>query len=209
MWQSAFIVLLPIFSLLALYILLRIVYPPPAAMDPSRTPKYGTLPTHSLKQISTLSEGEVAGDYEADWKTTFDYVFFIAMFLFFILLCILTALFESHLFYSPSFWLLQIPKLATMIGVSLLGGLICRKFCQVDVHGYIITNKSSKFKVNYTRKLQHFAAYMVPLVISSTEHGPLALAWGDFFTMIGFLVLIKPVRESCDLFMMQFNSLVS
>ncbi|KAG7377937.1 hypothetical protein PHYPSEUDO_010756, partial [Phytophthora pseudosyringae] len=48
---------------------------------------------------------------------------------------------------------------------------------------------------------------MVPLVIKADYPGPLALAWGDFFTMLGFLVLIKPVREHSKFFMLQFNSL--
>ena len=48
---------------------------------------------------------------------------------------------------------------------------------------------------------------MVPLLIKSHFKGPLALAWGDFFTMIGFLVLIKPVRERFSFFMLQFNAL--
>jgi len=71
----------------------------------------------------------------------------------------------------------------------------------------ILLLKNSRFKVNYTRKLQHFAAYMVPLVLKGTEHGPLALAWGDWFTLLGFLILIKPLRERSRFFMLQFNSL--
>lgn len=74
-----------------------------------------------------------------------------------------------------------------------------------------MTNESSTFKVNYTRKLQHFAAYAVPLFVKTPEScncaGPLEDAWGDFITLLGFLVLIKPVRENISFFMVQFNSL--
>ena len=35
----------------------------------------------------------------------------------------------------------------------------------------------------------------------------LHLIWGDFFTLIGFLVLIKPFRETFSPFMLMFNSL--
>lgn len=159
------------------------------------------------RKPSLLEEGEVAGDYEENWKSTFDFVFCAGMGLFLAFLLVLTMLTEPELFSKPMFWIMQLPKLGTMLAVSTIGGLICRYFCEVDQFGYILTNKSSKFKVNYTRKLQHFAAYMVPLVIKTDFHGPLALAWGDFFTLIGFLVLIKPVRESCSFFMLQFNSL--
>jgi len=88
-----------------------------------------------------------------------------------------------------------------------LGGLVCRFFCEVDPKGYIITNKHSVFKVNYTRKLQHFAAYAIPLIVHSGHSGPLSLAWGDWFTLLGFLVLIKPIRENSTFFMLQMNSL--
>ncbi|KAG7378762.1 hypothetical protein PHYBOEH_000208 [Phytophthora boehmeriae] len=120
---------------------------------------------------------------------------------------VLTYIYEPQWLGETRFWLVQLPKLVVMMAVSLAGGIVCRCFCDVDEKGYIMTNKSSKFKVNYTRKLQHFAAYMVPLVIKADYPGPIALAWGDFFTMLGFLVLIKPIREHSKFFMLQFNSL--
>ncbi len=63
--------------------------------------------------------------------------------------------------------------------------------------------------MNYTRKLQHFAAYLVPLLLhtraAAAIRGPLTLSWGSFVTMLGFLVLIKPLRERFTFFMLQFN----
>src|SRR4051812_6554274 len=97
-----------------------------------------------------------------------------------------------------------------MIGVSVLGGLLCRYFLEVDERGYIISSRSSAFKVNYTRKLQHFAAYLVPLLLHGGEgvtKGPLTLAWGNWFTLLGFLILIKPIREQFKIVMLQFNAL--
>ena len=38
-------------------------------------------------------------------------------------------------------------------------------------------------------------------------HGPLTLTWGNWVTLLGFLVLIKPVRERFTFFMLQFNAL--
>ncbi|TMW66811.1 hypothetical protein Poli38472_014123 [Pythium oligandrum] len=208
--------LIPAVSLVLIYVLLRVVWKVPTPLPRyTSAPSYGTTPadeTTALNQItkpktSLVEEGEVAGDYQESWLRTFDFVFLIGMILYFIVMLILTDIYAPELLSSLDFWLMQLPKLGVMMFVSLLGGLVCRYFCDVDEKGYIITNKSSKFKVNYTRKLQHFAAYMVPLVIKSEGHGPLGLAWGDFFSMLGFLVLIKPIRENSKLFMLQFNSL--
>ena len=54
-----------------------------------------------------------------------------------------------------------------MVGISVLMGVLCRRFCKVDGKGYIITNKESVFKVNYTRKVQHLAAYLIPLILTT------------------------------------------
>ncbi|RHZ38387.1 hypothetical protein DYB31_013488 [Aphanomyces astaci] len=204
---------LPIASSVLIYVLLRVVWKPlmlaPKYSLPlaSNVPHYGATTQAPSTRRSPIEEGEVAGDYEDNWINTFDFVFFIGMVLYLVVMVVLTYIYSPDYFSTPSFWWSQLPKLACMIVVSLIGGLICRAFCSVDNKGYIITNKSSVFKVNYTRKLQHFAAYMVPLVLHTNFHGPLALAWGDFFTMIGFLMLIKPVREALAVFMLQFNSL--
>ncbi|DAZ94937.1 TPA: hypothetical protein N0F65_012654 [Lagenidium giganteum] len=214
--ESLVIGLLPLASLAFIYVLLRIIWKVPQSLPRyTNPPVYGSAggdETTPLKQIdapktSLVEEGEVAGDYEESWLKTFDFVFLCGMGFYLATLFVLTAIYQPELLSSGSFWLMQLPKLFTMMLVSLLGGLVCRYFCDVDEKGYIITNKSSKFKVNYTRKLQHFAAYMVPLVIKSHVSGPLALAWGDFFSMMGFLVLIKPIREHSKFFMLQFNSL--
>ncbi|DAZ92806.1 TPA: hypothetical protein N0F65_010471 [Lagenidium giganteum] len=219
LWQSLVIGLLPVVSLVLIYVLLRLVWRVPGTQGLPKygQPSYGAIPSaseasSSLHQIdrpktSLVEEGEVAGDYEESWLRTFDFVFLCGMVVYLVVMVILTYFFQPALLTSVNFWLTQLPKLCVMMLVSLLGGIVCRFFCEVDEKGYIITNKSSKFKVNYTRKLQHFAAYMVPLVIKSEFHGPLPLAWGDFFSMLGFLVLIKPIRENSKFFMLQFNSL--
>jgi len=152
-------------------------------------------------------EGDIAGNYDEEWTKTFDLVFLIFMVASLGLLLIATALWSPQYFSDPHFWIMQLPKMLVMILVSFLGGLACRFFCEVDSQGYIITNKHSAFKVNYTRKLQHFAAYAVPLVLHSKEPGVLPLAWGDWFTLMGFALLIKPIRERSKFFMLQFNSL--
>jgi len=195
----------PILELLAICYLLRVVWPPSA--EPKRADEEtGAKPSETTPLIF-LDEGTAAGGYELDWKNTFDLTFLLGMIfaLFGLLAC--TWYSAPEYFHNLSFWLHQLPKVLVMMTVSLFGGILCRIFCQIDEKGYIVTNKNSVFKVNYTRKLQHFAAYMVPLFMHGGEKGILALAWGDWFTCLGFLVLIQPIRERSTFFMLQFNSL--
>ena len=92
--------------------------------------------------------------------------------------------------------------------LALLGGMLCRHYCNTDEKGYITTSKNKWFKVNYTRKIQHFAAYLVPLLSPPTAPlGILPHLWESLFVLLMFLVLIKPVREFSTFFMLQFNSL--
>jgi dolichol kinase len=196
------------------YILLRIIWKPP-------TKEQLAIDKEMHKQIEKIQEsygalakedcieGEVMGDYEAPWTSTFDLSLVIFMAVTLVIMIIWTSLVYPELWSDPLFWIMQFPKVAVMMAVAVIGGITCRYFCAIDDSGYITTSKHSVFKVNYTRKFQHFAAYMVPLVIKykSTVSGPIIDAWGDWFTMVAFMLLIKPVRENCSFFMLQFNSL--
>lgn len=166
----------------------------------------------SIQETSQpLEAGEAAGGYGAPWTSTFDLVFLVGMLIALFALLVSTYKFKPSLLVNNAFWLQQLPKLAIMILVSCIGGGLCRRWCEVDANGYIMTNKSSWFKVNYTRKLQHFAAYAVPMLVKPAADcdcsGMLASAWGDWVTMLGFLIMIKPLRENFAPFMLQFNSL--
>ena len=220
-------------AFIAAYVWLRIIWPSPS-MDELRREKelekqiqslkanYQSIPVNGndsdtgsssmAPEVKEMYEGESAGDYSAPWTSTFDLTFVIIMAIGFILLAVWTTVSAPELWVNPLFWLSQLPKLLTMMLVSYIGGLLCRYFCEHDEKGYIITNRESVFKVNYTRKLQHFAAYMVPLLLHTTvvsSHVPpdLTLAWGDWVTLLGFLILIKPIRESIHFVMLQFNAL--
>jgi len=155
--------------------------------------------------------------YSQDWKKTFDFTFLMIMVVVGLGLVGVTWLKEPELFRESTFWFSCVFKLLIMFTVSIIGGLTTRQFLKTDNEGYIIgdtkEDKASKgkmrFKVNYTRKFQHFSAYAIPLVIKANVPGNpvLHLIWGDFFTLIGFLVLIKPIRENFKPFMLMFNSL--
>ncbi|CAH0480121.1 unnamed protein product [Peronospora belbahrii] len=218
--EGTILVAVPVVALILIYVLLRVIWKVPKSTElpQSRLPSYGSVPfvlprEESLEMMmhrpkaSLVEEGEVAGNYEKHWYGTFDFAFMLGMIVYAGVMLLLTYFYEPKWLVDLHFWLMQLPKLGVMMVVSLIGGVLCRIFCDVNEKGYIITNKSSKFKVNYTRKLQHFAAYMVPLVVRADYPGLIALAWADFFTMLGFLVLIKPIREHSKFFMLQFNSL--
>ncbi|ETK82265.1 hypothetical protein F442_12519, partial [Phytophthora nicotianae P10297] len=153
------LVALPLVALVLIYVLLRIVWKVPDSPElPQHTlPSYGSVTSQeeSLRPVrrpktSLVEEGEVAGDYRKHWYNTFDFAFMLGMIVYAAAMLVLTYSYEPQWLHGTHFWLMQLPKLAVMMLVSLIGGVICRVFCDVDEKGYIMTNKSSKFKVNYT-----------------------------------------------------------
>ncbi|CAI5743066.1 unnamed protein product [Hyaloperonospora brassicae] len=222
--ESAVLLGLPLTSLLVWLLLLRVLWRPksgPKFRLPKQVPTYGTLGLDDDRERfdydgdadDLIYAGQVAGRYDTRWTRTFDFVFAIAMLLVGLVLAGLTSIVESDLWTNRSFWTYLGLKMVLIMTLSTIGGGLCRFFCIVDDAGYVITERTSAFKVNYTRKLQLLAAYLVPLVVKPSAEtcrecsGPLALAWGDYVTLCCFLLLIKPIRERSTLFMLQFNSL--
>lgn len=145
--------------------------------------------------------------YDAPWTQTFDLVFLVGCLLALIGLICATLLCGSGNI-DRDFFAFGFFKILFIGVISVLGGLICRKFCDTDEKGYIIYTRKTAFKVNYTRKLQHFAAYLVPLINPFGQHeGLIPHLWETFFVMLTFLLLIKPLRENCRFFMLQFNAM--
>lgn len=216
---------LPLGSLLAILFVLRVLWRPKAGPKfrlPKQVPTYGTIAADEPEDYrgydydgdsnDLIYAGQVAGRYDTRWTRTFDFVFLVGMLAAAAALVALTSVLQPALWRNGTFWFFLLPKVFVMMGVSTLGGIICRFFCIVDEAGYVITERSSTFKVNYTRKLILLAAYLVPLLVKPDDaacqcSGPLELAWGDFATLLCFLLLIKPVRERSTFFMLQFNSL--
>ena len=159
-------------------------------------------------QNNVLMPGDAAGNYNEKWTKTFDLKFLILWIILFIILLVFTLVFDPDLFSERAFFAKSCVKLFVMMVLSLAGGLLCRHYCNIDEKGYIISPKNNWFKVNYTRKIQHFAAYLVPLLSPPTEpFGILPHLWESLFVLFMFLVLIKPIREFSTFFMLQFNSL--
>jgi len=148
------------------------------------------------------------GNYDAPWTKTFDLAFLIGCIAALIGLVAWSVFDLDKSDIDRDFFAFCLVKIIIVGIVSLVGGIICRKFCDVDEKGYIIYTRKTAFKVNYTRKLQHFAAYLVPLINPFGKHaGLLPHLWETFFVMLTFLVMIKPLRENCRFFMLQFNSM--
>jgi len=168
-----------------------------------------------------LEEGQSSfsqiNPYTESWLQTFDVVFLLGWFIGVACFFALTSLFFPELLTNGAFWKNQGVKFLAMVGSSIVGGVICRACIVVDERGYTkfdpetgktIAKENIKwFKVNYTRKIQHFAAYAVPVFITcEVADSPLTLCWSDMTTLAGFLITIKPVRELTSFLMMQFNS---
>ena len=148
------------------------------------------------------------GNYDAPWTKTFDLVFLIGWFCALIALSIVTIIYRDRYDIDWPFFSFGFTKIVIVGAISLAGGLLCRKFCGADEKGYIVYTGPTRFKVNYTRKLQHFAAYLVPLINPFGKHeGLVPHLWETLFVMLTFLLLIKPLRENCRFFMLQFNSM--
>ena len=159
-------------------------------------------------QDKILMPGDLAGNYNEKWTKTFDLKFLFLWISLFILLLTWTIIFDPNLFQAVEFFQRTCIKLFIMMILALFGGMLCRHYCNTDEKGYITTSKNKWFKVNYTRKIQHFAAYLVPLLSPPTEPlGILPHLWESLFVLFMFLVLIKPIREFSSFFMLQFNSL--
>jgi len=207
---AAFVVFLIFFNIWPTYELAK----PAAKKKEAKTGGADELAGLLDKEEGTtyLAAGECRGDYSKDWMESYDYTFLLLMSFVLALLIVWTGYEKPELFLNGTFWMYQAPKPIVMIVVSVLCGLICRKFTDgIDADGYIQTTKHSKFKVNYTRKVQHFMAYFIPLVIQAPEScncdGLVETAWGEWLTLLTFLLMIKPIREASVIFMLQFNSL--
>lgn len=159
-------------------------------------------------QNNVLMPGDNAGNYDEKWTKTFDLGFLILWIVLFIIMLAVTFIFDSSLFSEKIFFTKTLIKLSLMMLCSFVGGLVCRHFCNIDEKGYITTPKNKWFKVNYTRKIQHFAAYLVPLLSPPTKpFGILPHLWESLSVLFMFLILIKPLREKSKFLMLQFNSL--
>ncbi len=147
-------------------------------------------------------------DYSAGWTRTFDLRFLVGWLAALAVMLGLTLHYQPELFHEYGFFRFCAIKLAVMCLMGAAGGLLCRHYCQIDEHGYIKEGSHAWFKVNYTRKLQHFAAYLIPLLgPAAAPFGLLPHLWEALLVMLAFLLLIKPVREHSTFFMLQFNAM--
>ncbi len=143
---------------------------------------------------------------ESVWRATFDFFLMWWMIGWLAVLCFATAVVHPGIFINPrvfwAFWLEQVVKTTFMLCVAYTGGYIVEVF---------------NVKVNYTRKLQHFCAYLIPLVMrlfisakkfqSTLAESVIVEWWGYWFTMLSFFVFIYPIRTRSPFIDRCFSSL--
>jgi len=209
-YYSYYIFGAPLVVLVLMWIWLRLIWKSPA-------PKAQTAVVAGQKRL--LAEGDSSFSqiepYKEPFRDIFDFSFLVGWIVALLAFIACTVLFRPDLVPMQAFWVNLGVKFVAMVLASIVGGLICRACVVVDSRGYTKVDPATSktlakvkgFKVNYTRKIQHFAAYAVPIFVSSpVADTPLTLCWGDMATLAGFLITIKPIRESTAFFMMQFNS---
>lgn len=175
-------------------------------------------PKAEMLKAQLLEAGEsVASElvpYTDPWTTTFDFVFVVGYAIGLACLLAVTYLVCPEVLCLAELANLGV-KFAVMLGSSIFGGLLARRCCIFDERGYVAVDERGKtkarvkgFKVNYTRKIQHFCAYAAPFMIPSpvASDSPVPVAWGNMATLLGFIIVVKPLRECHTFFMMQFNS---
>ncbi|ETV89713.1 hypothetical protein, variant [Aphanomyces astaci] len=214
--EVAGLIALPIASLFITVLLLRVVFKPKDDLASRKSPNYGTIhsPFYPAEDDSIYA-GQVDGNYVAPWTSTFDLAFLLSMLLSLVALVACTSLLQPELWVNLHFWVGLAIQAASMLLVSTLGGLVCRAFGIVNDKGYLLTTISATFKVNYTRKCQHFAAYILPLLNpwsfvdddNDIAAQQLPLLWSYFSILLSFLLLVKPLRERFVWCMIQFNGL--
>jgi len=141
--------------------------------------------------------------YSPEWWKTWDLVLLIGMGTGFCMLMVVSGIVYKELYTEMNkyyvFWLGQIAKLSFMSFVAYLGGLLV-------IHYQI--------KVNYTRKIQHFCAYLVPLLLDKIETLPPTEGanivrewWGYWFVLLSFAIFVYPLRTRVRILDIMFASL--
>jgi hypothetical protein len=162
------------------------------------------------EQPETFSPNSISASerYLTKWTKTFDFYFLVGWIIALISLFVVTLKMQPELFYAYNFFAFCGLKIFVMIVMSFIGGMICRYYCKTDENGYILANSHKWFKVNYTRKLQHFAAYIIPLIgPAAAPYGIIPHLWETLWVLLVFLLLIEPIRTRSTFFMLQFNSM--
>jgi len=144
---------------------------------------------------------------EVPWTTIFDFKLVVFMSVSWVILMACSYWVLPGLILHPtqylSFWQFQFIKLCFMLFVAFLGGLVVLTY---------------HVKVNYTRKIQHFCAYLIPLLMENqgTTADPIMSQdsvillmswWGYWFTLMSFTVFVYPIRTRIRIIDVMFASL--
>jgi dolichol kinase len=144
--------------------------------------------------------------YDGKWWRSFDLVFLVSMILALVALVLVSVFFHPEIFKDPAsywpFWVSEVSKVFLESLIGFLGGLV-------------VVYKN--VKVNYTRKIQHLFAYLLPLLFHSFLPKPssdsglykpvISACWGYWFVLLAFLVVIYPIRTRIRFVSIMFSCL--
>jgi hypothetical protein len=144
--------------------------------------------------------------YDGRWWRSFDLVFLVAMVLALVALVVVSVFFHPEIFDDPvSYWPFWVSEVSKVLLESLIGFL----------GGLVVVYKN--VKVNYTRKIQHLFAFLLPLLFHSFLPKPssdtglykpvISACWGYWFVLLAFLVVIYPVRTRVRFVSVMFSCL--
>ena len=222
-WYKTLIIFVNLFCLFFAWFLLRIVWRPLTSEQMLKKEELkqkimaieqeydSHMPLlDSSNKPKQCAVGNVVGDYSQPWTQTSDLWILLLSIGLFLISLLVTLLVYPKAMTDYLFWIGRLILLIFPFSIMILCGLIARYFCDLDEKGYIITNQSSVFKVNYTRKLCHLTLILVILYLpsmKSTVPTVIGNLWGWEVSCISFCILIKPLRERFRLFMIAFNAI--
>lgn len=88
-----------------------------------------------------------------------------------------------------------------------IGLLFLLLFCIEYINGLIV--KYKHVKVNYTRKINHFALFFTPMLLRNIfpyEHTATTILIGSILTLVSLLIFINPIRQRVSILTTMFLS---
>jgi hypothetical protein len=190
----------------------RLFYPRVRQFQLPQATTYGTDELqHSIQETraTPLLPIQLESPYRASWTRTFDAAFGGGLFLAALVLGGVIFAGGGALWSEQGFWLACACSVASTLVVSVLGGLLVRCNSVINDDGYVLTTISPfTSAIFYTRALLMLVAWIVPVVATPAHSATLLQrAIADWCTLMGFLPAIKPLRERCLFFMLQFGAI--
>jgi hypothetical protein len=196
----------------------RLFYGPRAAqfrLPPNTT--YGSggevASQHSIQETTTtpLLSIQLVSPYRQPWTQAFDGILVGGLLLAAVVLGVLMLATSTGkaVWSNQWFWLSCVCCLVASIIASIIGGLLVRCNAVINDDGYVLaTIPPLTSAIVISQASVVFLAWLIPVVFTPIHSSTLLQrSLADWFTLLGFLPLIKPLRERCAIFMVQFSAI--